>query len=245
MPGLKPKIKKNLKNLLRSLIRLASVLTAVRKLAISLVMPEARQRHQTAPNCRLGDIAKVFAGIGVSREETIDRPGEKLAVIGVRDLQDGAVTAIEKLDTVGFPDRTRAQTYAVREGDVLVTGRGTVLKFGLVGGETAGAVASGNVIVVRPAPTVPGGVLFAVLSSDVFRPKIEVLRRGATTLLSLSPKDLAKLEINLPTSDEQHRIAALVIDTQTAYRTALEAAEIRRALARRLIDARLFGSMKQ
>lgn len=180
----------------------------------------------------------------MSREETLERPGEKLPVIGVRDLQDGAVTPIEKLDTVGFHDRARAVTYAVREGDVLVTGRGTLLKFGLVGDETAGAVASGNVIVVRPGQQATGGALFAILSSDVFRPKIEVLRRGATTLLSLSPKDLAKLEIDLPVLEEQQRIAALVIDTQTAYRTAIEAAEIRRTLARRLIDARLFGSTK-
>ena len=159
---------------------------------------------------RLGDIAEVFAGIGVSREETKERPGEKLPVIGVRDLQDGAVTASAKLDTVGFSDRARAETYSVRPDDVLVTGRGTLLKFGLVGPETEGAVASGNVIVVRAHPGAIGGALFAILSSEVFRPRIEVLRRGATTLLSLSPKDLAKLEIELPPLDEQRRIAAFV-----------------------------------
>lgn len=194
---------------------------------------------------RLSDVAEVFAGVGVSREETIERPGDKLPVIGVRDLQDGAVSPVKRLDTVGFHDHNRAVSYAVRENDVLLTGRGTLLKFGLVGSETAGAVASGNVIVIRPKPPTVGGALFAILSSDVFRPKIEVLRRGATTLLSLSPKDLAKIEIDLPPVDEQQRIAALVTDTQTAYRTAIDAAEIRRALARRLIDARLFGTNKQ
>ncbi|MGN6363345.1 restriction endonuclease subunit S [Asticcacaulis taihuensis] len=190
----------------------------------------------------LGEVAKVFAGLGVSREETIERPGEKLPVIGVRDLQDGAITEARALDTVGFPDRARADMYAVELNDVLLTGRGTLLKFGLVGPETVGAIASGNVIVIRPGASAVGGALFAILSSDVFRPKIEVLRRGATTLLSLSPKDLAKLEIHLPPLEEQRRIADLVIDTQIAYRTAIEAAEIRRVLARRLIDARLFGT---
>ncbi len=190
---------------------------------------------------RLGDIAEVFAGIGVSREETRERPGEKLPVIGVRDLQDGAVSASADLDAVGFSDRARAENYSVRSDDVLVTGRGTLLKFGLVGDETEGAIASGNVIVVRAHPEALGGARFAILSSEVFRPRIEVLRRGATTLLSLSPKDLAKLEIDLPPLYEQRRIAAFVKDAQTAYRTAIEAAEIRRALARRLIDARLFG----
>lgn len=194
---------------------------------------------------RLDTVARVFAGIGVSREETIERPGEKRPVIGVRDLQDGSITPRDQLDTVGFSDPARAESYSVHTGDVLVTGRGTLLKFGLVGEETDGAIASGNVIIVRPGPEVEGGALFAILSSDVFRPKIEVLRRGATTLLSLSPKDLAKLEVGLPSLDEQRRIAALVNEAQISYRTAIEAAEIRRTLARRLIDARLFGDIKQ
>ncbi len=163
-------------------------------------------------------------------------------MIGVRDLQDGAVTRSEELDRIGFPDPARAATYAVRVGDVLVTGRGTLLKFGLVGEGTDGAIASGNIIVVRPLGDASGGTLFAILSSEVFRPKIEVIRRGATTLLSLSAKDVAKLEVQLPPLAEQRRIAALVDDALTAYHSAIEAAEIRRALVRRLLDERLFGT---
>jgi restriction endonuclease S subunit len=103
-----------------------------------------------------------------------------------------------------------------------------------------GAIASANIIVVRPGPEVIGGALFALLSSATYRPKIEVLRRGATTLLSLSPKDIKNLEITLPPLEEQRRIAELAIAAETAYRATLEAAEIRRALARSIMDARLF-----
>ena len=193
---------------------------------------------------RLGDVSDVFAGIGVSREETIERPGERLPVIGVRDLRDGAVTPLTALETVAFRSPAQAQNYEVLPDDVLVTGRGTLLKFGLVGDKTRRAIASGNIIVVRPDSTkaVIGAVLYAILSSDIYRPKIELLRRGATTLLSLSPKDLAKLEISLPPYEEQRRIAELVRESQIAYRTAIEAAEIRRVLARGLVDARLFGT---
>ena len=203
-------------------------------------MKSAKHDSLASIMLRLGDVATVFAGIGVSREEVKDHTAKKLPVIGVRDFIDGAVTPRERLDLVGFSDIERAASYAARVDDVLVTGRGTLLKFGLVGEETAGAIASGNVIVVRPGEAALGGALFAILSSDVFRPKIEMLRRGATTLLSLSPKDLSKLEIDLPPLDEQQRIAAFVREAHTAYRTAIEAAEIRRSLARRLIDARLF-----
>lgn len=200
-----------------------------------------RPPHQHE-SVRLGDVAKVFSGIGVSRQNTHDRPGTQLPVIGVRDLQDGAVAASASLDTVGFDSPERAESYAVISGDVLVTGRGTLLKFGLVGPETAGAIASGNIIVVRAKDRAIGGALLAIVSSDAFRPQIELLRRGATTLLSLSPKDLANLEIALPPLPEQVRIAALLQESQSAYRAALEAAELRRTLARRIIDTRLFGA---
>lgn len=191
---------------------------------------------------RLGVAADVFAGIGVSREITHDRPGAQMPVIGVRDLQDGAVAPAAALDTIGFANPDRAEGYAVKIDDVLVTGRGTLLKFGLVGIETAGAIASGNIIVVRAKPAAVGGALLAILSSDAFRSQVELLRRGATTLLSLSPKDLANLEIALPPLAEQHRISSLLHEAQSAYRTALDAAEMRRALARRIIDTRLFGA---
>lgn len=206
--------------------------------------PALSQLSAPVASTRLGDLAAVFAGIGVSRKETIVRPGERLPVIGVRDLRDGGVTPLSALDTVAFRSPAQARNYEVFPDDVLVTGRGTLLKFGLVGNDTWRAIASGNIIVIRPdgAKGVIGAVLYAILSSDVYRPKIEVLRRGATTLLSLSPKDLAKLEIRLPPFEEQRRIADLVRESQLAYRTAIEAAEIRRVLARGLVDARLFGT---
>lgn len=204
-------------------------------------MTSARHISNASKMFRLGDVARVFAGIGVSREEAKDYSRNKLPTIGVRDILDGTVTPREQLDVLAFPDIRRAETYSTCVDDVLVTGRGTLLKFGLVGEETAGAIASGNVIIVRPDAAACGGALFAILSSDVFRPKIEMIRRGATTLLSLSPKDLSKLEIELPPLDEQQRIAAFVCATHAAYRTAIEAAEIRRSLARRLMDEMLFS----
>lgn len=199
------------------------------------------QPSSTGMTVRLGDISEVFAGIGVSREDSIEHPGDRLPVIGVRHLQDTGVAPIAELDAVGFASPSRALANAVRVDDVLLTGRGTVLRFGLVGPETEGAIASGNIIVVRPGPGVIGGALFALLASDTYRPKIEVLRRGATTLLSLSPKDIKNLEVSLPPLDEQRRIAALAIEAQAAYRAAVEAAEIRRSLARAVMDARLFA----
>jgi hypothetical protein len=201
-------------------------------------------RNSDQPSAiRLGDAANVFTGIGVSREDTIEREGEKLPMIGVRDIADDAVAPIAALDTVGFARPEKADAYRVRHGDILVTGRGTALKFGLVGRETEGAIASGNVIVIRTLGEVEPAALYAVLSSEAYRPKIELLRRGSTTLLSLSAKDLAKLELQLPPIAEQRLIAALVIEARDAYHTAIKAAEIRRNLARQLIMQRLFGSM--
>ena len=205
------------------------------------MMGTPNQQEMTTDATRLGDIAEVFAGVGVSREETVQREGEQLPMIGVRDLVDDAVSPIEALDKVGFDKPERAEGYRVQAGDILLTGRGTAMKFGLVGPETAGAVASSNIIVVRPAQGIIGAALYALLSSEAYRPKIELLRRGSTTLLSLSAKDLKRLELDLPPLEEQHRIAALMLETRDAYRNAIRAAELRRDLARQLMNQRLFG----
>ncbi len=192
---------------------------------------------------RLGDVARLFAGASTSRSENPD--GILFPVVGVRHLDDGLVTPMSELDVMSFPSKARALPFQVQEGDVLITGRGTVLKFGIVGAETAGAIASGNIIIVRPDPPVRGEVLFAILSSESFRPKIEVLQRGATTLLSLSPKDLAKLEISLPPIEEQDLISEFVRASLATYSTAIHAATARRALARSVLNARLFGTKKK
>ena len=192
---------------------------------------------------RLGDVAEVFAGVGVSRREAVQRDREQLPMIGVRDLADDAVTPVDALDTVGFDKPDCAENYRVQTGDTLLTGRGTAMKFGLVGEETEGAVASSNIIVVRPGGGTIGPALYALLSSEAYRPKIELLRRGSTTLLSLSAKDLKRLELNLPSMDEQHRIAALMLEARDAYRNAIRAAELRRDIARQLLNQRLFGGM--
>lgn len=209
----------------------------------ALMMQKVARNSDQPSAIRLGDAANVFTGIGVSREDTIEREGEKLPMIGVRDIADDAVAPIAALDTVGFARPEKAGAYRVRNGDILVTGRGTALKFGLVGRETEGAIASGNVIVIRTLGEVEPAALYAVLSSEAYRPRIELLRRGSTTLLSLSAKDLAKLELQLPPLSEQRLIAALVIEAREAYHTAINAAEVRRNLARQLIMQRLFGSM--
>ncbi|RVH97635.1 restriction endonuclease subunit S [Sinorhizobium meliloti] len=192
---------------------------------------------------RLGDVARLFAGASTSRSENPD--GIHFPVVGVRHIDDGLVTPMSELDIMSFPSDARALPFQLQEGDVLVTGRGTVLKFGIVGAETAGAIASGNIIVVRPTPPVRGEVLFAILSSEGFRPKIEVLQRGATTLLSLSPRDLAKLEISLPTIEEQNLISEFVRADLATYSAAIHAATARRALARGVLNARLFGTKKK
>ncbi len=201
---------------------------------------ENNRHHQ---ELRLGDIARLFAGASTSRNDNAE--GISFPVVGVRHLDDGLVTPTSELDMMSFPSEARALPFQLQEGDVLITGRGTVLKFGMVGSESAGAIASGNIIIVRPTPPVRGEVLFAILSSEGFRPKIELLQRGATTLLSLSPRDLAKLEITLPSIEEQNLISEFVRASLATYSAAIHAATARQALARGVLNARLFGTKKK
>ena len=196
----------------------------------------------SAPHsARLGDIAMIKSGINIPRPAEGAEDLTRIPIIGAGSLINDAVVPLDRLELIETERPERSQDFRVQEGDTLLTGRGTVLKFGLVGKGAEGGVASGNVIIVRPFGEVVPAALYSYISSDAFRPRVELLRRGSTTLLSLSAKDLAKLEVSLPPIDEQHRIASLVLEAHDAYRNAILAAEQRRDLTKQIVMQRLFG----
>ena len=108
----------------------------------------------TDTTSRLADACRVFSGVGAQRRSDDGSPCRRLPVIGIRDLQDSAVAPLDALELVEFSASSKVMAYEVHEDDVLLSGRGTLLKFGLVGGESKGAIASGNIIIVRPGPGV-------------------------------------------------------------------------------------------
>jgi restriction endonuclease S subunit len=117
--------------------------------------------------------------------------------------------------------------------------RGTILRIARVGGDAAGALASANVIVIRPEKDLSPAVPFAWLRTR--RVQDELLRRArsSTGQISLTVAEIAALEVPVPPMAEQERLAALIEGSEAYYAAALRAAALRRRAAFETVDRAL------
>lgn len=177
---------------------------------------------------KLGNVAKILTGM---------RPGgeggtERRPLLNVRDLDDGRTPPREALEPTTLTERQAlsAERYEVRTGDILLSCRGTIDKVALVGPETAGALASVNLLIVRPDPTqLDPRVLFAFLFSAPVAARLNTLATG-TTIRGIHQRDVANLEIALPNIEEQRQLGDLIESAEDQYRAGIELSHARRTL---------------
>jgi len=67
-----------------------------------------------------------------------------------------------------------------------------------------------------------------------------MLSRSTSRLLSISIKDLSKIEIPVPPMPLQHKIADIIVSQRDAYRAAQKAMTERSLIARQVVDDLLF-----
>lgn len=178
----------------------------------------------------LGEVATVFAGLSTTRR-TADRAPE-LPIISVADLDGtGGVAPAEALDRLPLEPGPSLENYRARAGDILLTGRGTLLKAGLVGPETAGAVVSGNLIGIRvdPAHLLPGA-LVAWLCCSGGQAALTTRIQATSGLIALTTALVRSLPVPVPSQDKQARAAALFEATRQSHTQALRAADARMRL---------------
>jgi hypothetical protein len=186
-------------------------------------------RWPTMPLSKVVD--KLLVGLPISRHAA--KPGtasRSFPVLSVGDIEDGRVAPAEVITKVDLRPAD-FERFQIHSGDLLVSCRGTVLKVAPVLQDLGGALASSNIIIIRPddSKVVPQIVL-AVLRSAPGQEIIRSRTRSGTGLMQLTVKDLQDLPIPQPPLDIQKRLAELVTVAEVAYRSAIDAASMRRAL---------------
>ena len=176
-------------------------------------------------------VDKLFVGLPVSRHAAKPGVGSiRLPVLSVGDIEDGRVAPLQQLAPAEL-QRGDFDRFRVRGGDVLVSCRGTILKTAQVPPETNDAIASSNLIVIRPkhAVLLPQLIL-AVLRSPPCQERLKSRTRSSTGLMQLTIKDLQDLPMPLPPLAMQRKLAALSDTAGDAHGCAVEAASARHAL---------------
>ncbi len=182
---------------------------------------------------RLEDIATVFRGKAVNSKTE----GGKIGVINISNLTEGGIE-YEKMELLDEEERKVAR-YALEDGDVLVTARGTTVKVAVFEKQEMTCIPSANFNVIRPNNMVRGMYLKLFLESPVGTKLLKGLQRG-TTVMNINFKDLLDLEIPMLPIEAQDALIAEYAEGLSLYRQTISAAEVAWAGVQKEIQSKLY-----
>lgn len=178
----------------------------------------------------LADVSTGFPQISradLERSQPLDADFHHPAV-GLRSITVDGNVDFSRLDFVKAPQaaarRQKLATVTIRVGDIIAAARGSSGKAGLVREHPEEPLLSTNNVLLIRAKTdrLLPAYLRAYLQSLYDSPDVSELRRGVLSQWSITRADLENLEIDLPSLDEQQKIAA-AFDAVTDARRAASA----------------------
>ena len=175
-------------------------------------------RESPTRKVQLKETATVFRGKAVTGQTESGN-------VGVINISNMTETGIEYsgLDMIEEEERKVAR-YALEEGDVLITARGTIIKTAVFQKQPFTCITSANINVIRPTGNLRGAYLKLFLDSPVGGKLLKSLQRGST-VVNLNYKDLTELEIPVPPIQVQDALIAEYNAGLTLYKQTLAAAE--------------------
>lgn len=188
----------------------------------------------------VSEIAEITGGLPSSFVLEEGGGGQPIPLASVGDLIDGRVAAVGTMRTALLADDRDLGARRMAEGDVAVAARGAGYKAALVRADAAGAVASANLIVLRPTGRLLPAVLLAALTSAPCEAQIAKLARGTGRMVSLSAKALRSVAVPVPPMPVQEALTALTEARWAEAEAAALVARERDSLYRAAMDRALF-----
>lgn len=182
----------------------------------------------------LGDVAEVRQGLVRVGRGAGRRSGDwVLQIVESRHVRDGRLDS-DDLEEIGVVRNVRTERHLLRPFDVLVTARAGRAECALVPADVSRTVAGVTLLVVRPqqAQSGMGHYLWYFLNSTQGRSRLARRMTTTTTLKSLTAKNLAQVEIPVPSQGQLDALAKLVEASEAAYASEIEAAQLRREVLR-------------
>lgn len=184
---------------------------------------EEWQRFQSSSTRRaaLGEVAEIFRGKSVTKKD----PNGGISVVNIANIRDFDID-YDGLDHLVEEER-KVTNYLLKDGDVLIPARGTAIRTAVFQEQKTPCIASSNVIVIRPDSKLLNCTYLKIfLDSPLGKKLVSGTQQGAT-IISISYKDLAGLEIPVPPMDTQIQTAAEYLSELETYQETISAAELR------------------
>lgn len=181
----------------------------------------------------LRDVATVFRGKAVS--EKSDRGN--IAVINIADITDTGINYGE-LALIEEEER-KIWRYALEDGDVLVTSRGTTIKVAVFERQSIICIPSANIVIIRSKGMLRGRYLKIFLESSVGMKLLQSLRRGSM-VTNLNYKDIMGLEVPVLPLEEQNALIQKYDAGLKEYKETTRSAERKWQSIKQEVQSKLF-----
>ena len=184
---------------------------------------EEWQRYEASEvkKVELGAVAEVFRGKTVNKKV----PNGGVGVVNISNLGEYEVD-YGKLEYIEEEER-KIWNYMLKDGDLLIPARGTLLRVAMFKEQRYPCIASSNVIVIRPKKELLRGTYLKIFLDSPLGKKILNAKQQGAMAINISYKDLKSMEIPLPPLMEQEELAEEYERELEIYQKAVEAAKIR------------------
>jgi len=177
------------------------------------------------PKVPLKQLGEFFRGYSVSAKAEPKNPTHKIIQLG--DVQDGRLK-IEDMDSIELTDVKKISSYEVREGDVLISSRGSVIKVAVVPKVNESMILTQNFIGLRPRKDVNPYFIKAFLESPIGNYYLSLKQKG-TAVQIINKKDLEDILIPNLDVDRQNDIAeSFIRSDENLFRAIQKAKELHR-----------------
>lgn len=163
----------------------------------------------------IGRVAEIFRGKSVTKKE----PAGNIGVVNISNIGEYDID-YSCLDHIQEEER-KVTNYLLREGDVLLSARGTVIRTAVFHRQSFPCIASSNLIVIRPDPKLLDSVYLKIfLDSPVGNKIINGTQQGVA-VMNISYKDLRVLEVPVPPLSQQQIVAGEYREELAKYKEAI------------------------
>lgn len=179
----------------------------------------------------LGEVATIYVGLPTRASETREA-GRSGNVLTVRNL-NGSGLDLDSLAEIDVEGR-EVDKYRVQVGDLLFSARSTSLRSAIVPNSASGLLINATLLGVRSNTIFPR-LLVAWFESPEGMLELDSVSQSGTHQMNITVSGLGKVMIPVPDLDVQRQMVELLESADEAYRSAIQAAEDRRRIAREVV----------
>lgn len=146
--------------------------------------------NASTPKVELKELATIIRGMNTPSKKDLEQQVGEYHLLQLADVQDGKIQ-FQQLNGIDLePDKV--EVYEVKEGDILLSSRGTAIKIVIVPALDKKLIASHNFIVIRPKNNVNSYFIKSFLESPIGTYYINSKQKG-TAVAVLSVKDIESI----------------------------------------------------